>query len=59
MSILQNYQKHAELLGGYAPALERYLKINPDTDYATVMYNRKDFERFKQWAKTTTRKEEI
>ena len=54
MSILQNYEKHKKLLGEkLIMAIDDYVKemcsAGYKTSYSHVIYNQKEFEKFKKW----------
>ena len=53
MSILQNYEKHKKLLGEKViMAIDDYVKVMRNvgykTSYSRVIYNQKEFEKFKK-----------
>ena len=54
MSILQNYEKHKKLLGEkLIIAIDDYVKemcnVGYETSYSHVIYNQKEFKKFKKW----------
>lgn len=54
MSILQNYEKHKKLLGDKViSAIDDYIEEMRDagynTSYSHVIYNQKEFKKFKKW----------
>jgi hypothetical protein len=53
MSILQNYEKHKEILGEkIILAIDDYIEemrmVGYKTSYSHVIYNQKEFEKFKK-----------
>lgn len=54
MSILQNYEKHRKWLGDEViEAIDCYIQEmstkNREITYSKIIYNQKEFEKFKKW----------
>ena len=54
MSILQDYEKHKKILGEkIISAIDYYVdemrRTGYKTSYSHVVYNKKEFEKFKKW----------
>ena len=50
MSILQEYKKHEEYIGGKKMrAIDEYLKNNKCLSYEAIMYHKDEWEKFEKW----------
>ena len=61
MSIFQNYEKHKKLLGEkIILAIDDYIdemcRAGYKTSYSHIIYNQKEFEKFKKWLSKRRRK---